>query len=286
MERSFCHEESRHGDLARHPDRRHAHTNMKQVAIALCASLRWSEGALVLASEAFANQSFSHVENENHRSSRFSVLSARAATGAAALGWTDFSAGPVQLEARSMGSIDFGDVGEAPPIFAQAVDAPLAYVADAPELRSRARAGAIVGQNGGGSEGQAHRTEQGQQCPILSREAAAPAWPSVSRRLTRLSRARRCARRLRARLDRRLGRLGSVFPRRAAVAECARRSGLERRRGQPCLLLLVARLCGEECRRDPHRHRGDQGGRSMGPSSIRTNSRAYGACPYPSSSSR
>jgi hypothetical protein len=58
---------------------------MKQVAIALCASLRWSEGALVLASEAFANQSFSHVENENHRSSRFSVLSARAATGAAAL---------------------------------------------------------------------------------------------------------------------------------------------------------------------------------------------------------
>lgn len=31
-----------------------------------------------------------------------------------------------------MGSIDFGDVGEAPPIFAQAVDAPLAYVAATP----------------------------------------------------------------------------------------------------------------------------------------------------------
>lgn len=43
--------------------------------------------------------------------------------------WTEFTAGPVQLEALNVGSIDFGDVGEAPPIFAQAADAPLAYVA-------------------------------------------------------------------------------------------------------------------------------------------------------------
>ncbi|ALL67053.1 Alkanesulfonates-binding protein [Paraburkholderia caribensis MBA4] len=43
--------------------------------------------------------------------------------------WTEFSAGPVQLEALNVGSIDFGDVGEAPPIFAQAAGAPLAYVA-------------------------------------------------------------------------------------------------------------------------------------------------------------
>jgi sulfonate transport system substrate-binding protein len=35
----------------------------------------------------------------------------------------------VQLEALNVGSIDFGDVGEAPPIFAQAAGAPLAYVA-------------------------------------------------------------------------------------------------------------------------------------------------------------
>ena len=34
--------------------------------------------------------------------------------------WTEFNAGPVQLEALNVGSIDFGDVGEAPPIFAQA----------------------------------------------------------------------------------------------------------------------------------------------------------------------
>jgi sulfonate transport system substrate-binding protein len=31
-----------------------------------------------------------------------------------------------------MGSIDFGDVGKAPPIFAQAAGAPLAYVAATP----------------------------------------------------------------------------------------------------------------------------------------------------------
>lgn len=43
--------------------------------------------------------------------------------------WTEFDAGPVQLEALNVGSIDFGDVGEAPPIFAQAAGAPLAYVA-------------------------------------------------------------------------------------------------------------------------------------------------------------
>ena len=42
--------------------------------------------------------------------------------------WNEFNAGPVQLEALNVGSIDFGDVGEAPPIFAQAAGAPLVYV--------------------------------------------------------------------------------------------------------------------------------------------------------------
>ncbi len=46
--------------------------------------------------------------------------------------WTEFTAGPVQLEALNVGSIDLGDVGEAPPIFAQAAGAPLAYVAATP----------------------------------------------------------------------------------------------------------------------------------------------------------
>lgn len=45
------------------------------------------------------------------------------------LKWIEFNAGPVQLEALNVGSIDFGDVGEAPPIFSQAAGSPLVYVA-------------------------------------------------------------------------------------------------------------------------------------------------------------
>ncbi len=45
----------------------------------------------------------------------------------ASVTWTEFNAGPVQLEALNVGAIDFGDVGEAPPIFAQAAGAPLVY---------------------------------------------------------------------------------------------------------------------------------------------------------------
>ncbi len=57
------------------------------------------------------------------------TLEKRLAPLGVSLKWTEFAAGPVQLEALNVGSIDFGDVGEAPPIFAQAAGAPLAYVA-------------------------------------------------------------------------------------------------------------------------------------------------------------
>ncbi|MEJ8821392.1 sulfonate ABC transporter substrate-binding protein [Variovorax humicola] len=57
------------------------------------------------------------------------TLEKRLAPLGVAVTWTEFNAGPVQLEALNVGSIDFGDVGEAPPIFAQAAGAPLAYVA-------------------------------------------------------------------------------------------------------------------------------------------------------------
>jgi sulfonate transport system substrate-binding protein len=46
--------------------------------------------------------------------------------------WTEFAAGPQLLEALNVGAIDFGTVGEAPPIFAQAAGAPLLYVANEP----------------------------------------------------------------------------------------------------------------------------------------------------------
>jgi sulfonate transport system substrate-binding protein len=46
--------------------------------------------------------------------------------------WTEFPSGPPLLEALNVGTIDFGNTGEAPPIFAQAAGAPLQYVAYEP----------------------------------------------------------------------------------------------------------------------------------------------------------
>ncbi|MCD0504872.1 sulfonate ABC transporter substrate-binding protein [Bordetella petrii] len=46
--------------------------------------------------------------------------------------WVEFPAGPQLLEGLNVGSIDFGTVGEAPPIFAQAAGAPLVYVGNEP----------------------------------------------------------------------------------------------------------------------------------------------------------
>ena len=37
--------------------------------------------------------------------------------------WAEFTAGPQLLEALNVGSVDFGYVGEAPPVFAQAAGA-------------------------------------------------------------------------------------------------------------------------------------------------------------------
>jgi sulfonate transport system substrate-binding protein len=46
--------------------------------------------------------------------------------------WVEFPAGPQLLEGLNVGSIDFGTVGEAPPIFAQAAGANLVYVGNEP----------------------------------------------------------------------------------------------------------------------------------------------------------
>ncbi|MFN6463848.1 MAG: aliphatic sulfonate ABC transporter substrate-binding protein [Nostoc sp. DedVER02] len=43
--------------------------------------------------------------------------------------WSKFAAGPQLLEAMNVGSVDFGSVGETPPIFAQASGVPFVYVA-------------------------------------------------------------------------------------------------------------------------------------------------------------
>jgi sulfonate transport system substrate-binding protein len=49
-----------------------------------------------------------------------------------AISWIDFPAGPPILEAMNAGSVDFGQVGDTPPIFAQAAGAKIVYVAGQP----------------------------------------------------------------------------------------------------------------------------------------------------------
>ena len=49
-----------------------------------------------------------------------------------AIKWIEFTSGPPLLEAMSTGSVDFGAVGDTPPIFAQAANANIVYVAGSP----------------------------------------------------------------------------------------------------------------------------------------------------------
>ncbi|MBF4521140.1 sulfonate ABC transporter substrate-binding protein [Acinetobacter towneri] len=48
------------------------------------------------------------------------------------INWVEFPAGPQLLEGLNVGSVVFGEAGEAPPIFAQAAQANLVYVANQP----------------------------------------------------------------------------------------------------------------------------------------------------------
>ncbi|CCB66617.1 sulfonate ABC transporter substrate-binding protein [Hyphomicrobium sp. MC1] len=57
------------------------------------------------------------------------ILERRLAKLNATVKWVEFSSGPPLLEALGAGSIDLGQVGDAPPIFAQAAGANLVYVA-------------------------------------------------------------------------------------------------------------------------------------------------------------
>lgn len=60
------------------------------------------------------------------------TLEKRLAASGVTVKWTEFAAGPVLLEGLNVGGIDFGTVGEAPPIFAQAAGANLVYVGNEP----------------------------------------------------------------------------------------------------------------------------------------------------------
>src|SRR5882757_7597540 len=49
-----------------------------------------------------------------------------------AVKWVEFSSGPPMLEAMNVGSVDYGAVGDTPPIFAQSAGAALVYAAGQP----------------------------------------------------------------------------------------------------------------------------------------------------------
>src|SRR5215470_17358844 len=57
------------------------------------------------------------------------VLEKQFADKQIAIKWVEFTSGPPLLEAMSTGSVDFGAVGDSPPIFAQAASANIVYVA-------------------------------------------------------------------------------------------------------------------------------------------------------------
>jgi sulfonate transport system substrate-binding protein len=60
------------------------------------------------------------------------VLEKRFAARQIGIKWIEFTSGPPLLEAMSTGSVDLGAVGDTPPIFAQAANAGVVYVAGSP----------------------------------------------------------------------------------------------------------------------------------------------------------
>ena len=60
------------------------------------------------------------------------ALEAHFAPKGIAVKWVEFSSGPPMLEAMNVGSVDYGAVGDAPPIFAQSAGATIVYAAGQP----------------------------------------------------------------------------------------------------------------------------------------------------------
>lgn len=73
------------------------------------------------------------------------TLEQRLAPQGIKVSWTEFPAGPQLLEGLNVGAIDFGYVGEAPPVFAQAAGADFVYTAY--ELPTPHAEGVVVAKN-------------------------------------------------------------------------------------------------------------------------------------------
>ena len=74
------------------------------------------------------------------------VLEKHFAAKQIAIKWIEFTSGPPLLEAMSTGSVDFGAVGDTPPIFAQAANANIVYVKGSPITNGQ---GILVPANSG-----------------------------------------------------------------------------------------------------------------------------------------
>jgi sulfonate transport system substrate-binding protein len=73
------------------------------------------------------------------------ILEQHFQTAGIAIDWVDFPSGPPMMEAMNAGSIDLGQVGDTPPIFAQSAGAKIVYVAGQPITNGQ---GILVKPNG------------------------------------------------------------------------------------------------------------------------------------------
>jgi sulfonate transport system substrate-binding protein len=146
--------------------------------------------------------------------------------------WAEFAAGPQLLEALNVGSVDFGYVGEAPPVFAQAAGADFVYTAY--EIPTPDAEGLLVQKDSpiksvAELKGKKIAFNKGSTCLVVALLKKAACNTATSSPSTCPG---RCPRRLRARCGRCLGDLGSV-PGRRRKAGRRTSPGLGCGRGQP-----------------------------------------------------
>jgi sulfonate transport system substrate-binding protein len=103
--------------------------------------LKWSlatASAAVLSSQAHAQDGLKEIRI-GYQKNGVLVIARQQATleqhftpQGIAVKWVDFSSGPPMMEAMNVGSIDYGAVGDSPPVFAQSAGAAIVYVAGQP----------------------------------------------------------------------------------------------------------------------------------------------------------
>jgi sulfonate transport system substrate-binding protein len=103
--------------------------------------LKWSIGtaaAAVVSQQASAQASLKEIRIGYQKNGvlviarQQATLEAHFASQGVDVKWVEFSSGPPMLEAMNVGSIDYGAVGDSPPVFAQSAGANIVYAAGQP----------------------------------------------------------------------------------------------------------------------------------------------------------